>query len=124
MNVDRQYELDRTDGRFRAIQRFLDMDPRAGLVRRVREAAQALNAYRRVRNQPMFGDYEYILPIRISADQFVHDIEDAAGERDDLDPYTIAWVLAGLRCQARPFCRGCPTCFTITSPHRSSGENA
>ncbi len=126
--AERQAELDRTEGPFRAIQRFLEMDfaygqgeRRPTVLTRVKEAALALRAYRRARGQDMFGDYEHALPVRICADQFGIDIADAAGERDDLDPYTIRWVLAGLRCPWRPFCRGCPGCFTIDSPLRPTG---
>ncbi len=124
MIADRQTLLDRTDGPFRAIQRFLDLDvvrPPTALTR-VKEAVSALVAYRRARNQPMFGDYEHTVVVRVCADQFAIEMADAAGERPDLDQYTIAWVLAGLRCPRRPFCRGCRACFTITAPLRDAGE--
>ncbi len=120
---------ERTDDAFRRIQRFLDLDsgevwgrrPPAVLTR-LKDALAALRDYRRAHNQPNFGDYEEKLAVRIVADQFAEDIADAAGGRTDLDPHTVAWVLAGIRCPWRPFCRGCQGCFTITSPHRETGE--
>lgn len=122
-------DKERTENGFQAIQQFLDLDegqawgrrpPR--VLTRLRDALEALRAYRRAHNQNDFGGYEEKLAVRIVADQFAVDIESAAGDRADLDLYTIAWVLAGIRCPRRPFCRGCPACFTITSPHREAGD--
>jgi hypothetical protein len=88
----------------------------APIAARVQAARRALDAWRNANNQRHNPDDIENLIIRISADQFAADIQGAAGPEHD--PSTIAWVLAGLRCPAQPFCTGCPSCFTVTAPAR------
>ncbi len=82
---------------------------------RLREAGFAVRGWRQ-KSRSRGGDYDdVILGVRVSADAFASDILAAAEGRD---PDTIAWVVAGLRCPARPFCKGCTSCQTVTSPLR------
>jgi hypothetical protein len=93
----------------------------AEAFRRVVKAFSAVRNWRDVNNQRMHSDELEALAVRVCADQFARDIEDAASGSQH-DPATIAWVLAGLRCPRRPFCQGCRACFTITSPLRPMGD--
>lgn len=92
------------------------------VFRRVKEAVYDVRAWREA-SQTRGGDYEVeTLVIRVAADTFASQIEAAA--LPEHDRHTVAWVVAGLRCPARPFCSGCPSCFTATSPTRKEARNA
>jgi len=54
--------------------------------------------------------------VRVTADSLAALIDATATAKQDA--YTIAWVVAGLRCRRQPFCAGCGACQTVTSPHR------
>lgn len=84
--------------------------------KRLQKATLDLREFRRVFSQ-RGGDYEELtLAVRLVADTFASEIGAAADENQDAA--TVAWVVAGLRCPMRPFCTGCQTCQTITSPNR------
>lgn len=87
------------------------------VYRRLEEALQAMRSHRRLNNQADRQEDEVSLGVRIVADSMASEISAAAGEGQD--SATIAWVVAGLRCPSRPFCRGCDACFTVDAPHRS-----
>ncbi len=112
-------------GPFEALRRFAHLtipawDSRrrpARAFERVREGFRAVEQWRYATNQQVQTNELEMLAVRLCADQFAREIEDAAHEAGQ-DQATIAWVLAGLRCPSRPFCVGCSACFTITAPHR------
>lgn len=84
---------------------------------RLRDALAALDEFRRAHNQDGLHAYEEVeLSVRVVADELANQIQHATGPEHD--PATIAWVLAGMRCPSQPFCTGCRSCFTITSPNR------
>lgn len=89
------------------------------IYERVIKATKAIREYRYVMNQPVQDNELEVLAIRITADAFASQIA-AAADRSK-DPDTVAWVVAGLRCTAQPFCTGCASCQTVTSPHRHAG---
>ena len=102
-------------GRFTGTTKF--MPQRVTVFERVDSALRALREFRRARNQNFAGpDEEVGLAIAVTADELAAQIAAKAGPEQDHT--TIAWVLAGLRCPRRPFCTGCPGCFTVTSPLR------
>jgi hypothetical protein len=129
--VEQKARIEKAYGPFVALARgYLGLDvggygtgsPPNPLYRKVERAWSALREWRHANNQqPRYQD-EMILTIRITAETMAEQVASAAGGRADLDPDTIAWVLAGMRCTARPFCAGCDTCFTITSPGRHAPE--
>lgn len=91
-----------------------------GVFDRLREATGAVREWRHASNT-RGGDYEQeILAVRVVADTFASQIEAAA--TGDQDATTIAWVTAGLRCPAQPFCTGCTRCQTVTSPLRPNAD--
>ena len=84
---------------------------------RLERAEWARLEFRRARGQQTnMGREDVTMAVRIVADTMASEISAAAG--DEQDSVTVAWVLAGLRCPSRPFCTGCPSCQTITSPTR------
>lgn len=91
--------------------------PRLPVYTRLEKALYALREWRNANQQRHHQDDEVSMAIRIVADSMASEIAAAAGDGQDAE--TIAWVVAGLRCPARPFCLGCPSCFTITAPHRA-----
>ncbi len=102
-----------------------EWDRRGGasrLYRKVEAAVYALREWRDANNQQRSGRDEIILAIRLTAETLADDLAEAAAGRTDLDPATVAWALAGLRCTAQPFCAGCDTCFTITAPNRHAPQ--
>jgi hypothetical protein len=85
---------------------------------RLKRALWALQEYRDAHQQSRnMGDGELILSVRVVADELAAQIQEAA-PTTSVDPATIAWVLAGMRCPSQPFCTGCQSCFTITAPLR------
>lgn len=117
--------IEKARGPFDAVRQFFHLDipawdsrrraPRA--YERVVEAFRAVSEWRYANNQRGQDHELERLAVRICADQFAREIEDAAHAAGQ-DPATIAWVVAGLRCPARPFCTGCDACFTVSAPHR------
>lgn len=128
MFAEKRKKIEEARGPFEEVRPFLHLRLPEGLsrerpshvFRRVTAATRAVRQWRYVNSQRMQDNEIEIVAIRISADQFARDIEDAAAQPGaSLDPATIAWVLAGLRCPDKPFCTGCTSCFTITAPNRS-----
>ncbi len=125
----RDKEIEDARGPFNALMRYMTLDHGdvwgrrrpAQAFRRVVAAFAAVRTWRNANNQNLQPDELEALAVRVCADQFARDIEDAASGGPH-DPATIAWVLAGLRCPRRPFCRGCRACFTITSPLRPTDD--
>lgn len=126
----REEEIQKAQGPFDAIRQFFHLEIPAAwgssrrparAYERVVKAFSAVRQWRYVNNQKMQTNELERLAVRICADQFAREIEDAAHGAGQ-DPATIAWVTAGLRCPARPFCTGCRHCFTITAPLRPNGE--
>lgn len=90
---------------------------RLPVFERVKAALWALREWRQVNNQQQRSEDEAALAVRVVADSMASEIQGAAsGEQDAA---TIAWVVAGLRCPRRPFCRGCDSCFSVDAPHRA-----
>ncbi len=90
------------------------------VAKRLNSALWALRNFRDAHGQSRnIGDGEVMLSVRVVADELARQIQEAAGEAAGVDPATIAWVLAGMRCPDRPFCTGCRACFTITCPNRT-----
>lgn len=127
--AERDRKIEAARGPFEAVMPYKTLDygdvwgrrGPAEAFRRLVKAASAVRNWRYVNNQQMQTDEIEALAVRMCADQFARDIEDAASGSQH-DPATIAWVLAGLRCPRRPFCQGCRGCFTITSPLRPTGD--
>jgi hypothetical protein len=93
---------------------------RVPLFNRVRDACSDVRQWRYVSNS-LGDDYEQeIVAILVTADTLAAQIE--ANAPTTADPVTIAWVTAGLRCKAQPFCTGCKACQTVTSPLRPNAE--
>lgn len=123
--TEKERRVEKARSPFEAIRGYLGIDygdwtnrrRGAAVFRRVTDAVSAVREWRYANNQSLQDHELEIVAIRVSADQFAREIEDAAGGTE-LDAATISWVLAGLRCSRRPFCTGCLTCFTVTSPHR------
>jgi hypothetical protein len=128
--VEKNKKIDAARGPFDAVLPYATLDHGdvwgrrrpAEAFRRVVKAFSAVRNWRYANNQQLHTDELEALSVRVCADQFARDIEDAASGGPH-DPATIAWVLAGLRCPRRPFCRGCRACFTITSPLRPTGDD-
>lgn len=122
---ERDKAIEEARGPFEAIRKYLHItipnwtsrERPATVYRRLVAATSAVRQWRYVNQQKEQTNELEILAIRICADQFARDIEDAAHQAGQ-DPATIAWVTAGLRCPSKPFCTGCRACFTITSPLR------
>ena len=97
---------------------------RRGRARRLHDkvdrALSALREWRQANNQQERPEEKVNLAIRTTAEELAAQLAESAGARPDLDPTTIAWVLAGLRCPAAPFCEGCNACFTVTAPNRDT----
>jgi hypothetical protein len=88
---------------------------------RLHHATSDVQEFRRLSNY-RGGDYEeQVLAVRLVADTLADQIQAAA---DGQDPATVAWVVAGLRCPSTPFCRGCASCQTVTSPLRPAEAHA
>ncbi len=129
--ADHRARIERARGPFEAVQRFLRLAiPRwdsgrrpAAAYERALKAVQAVREWRYANNQQMQDHELEKLAVLVCADQFAEEIEAAAHDAGQ-DPATIAWVVAGLRCTARPFCTGCRACFTVTSPLRPTGMDA
>lgn len=84
--------------------------------RAIQEALQAIGEQRRTSGYRGL-DYETeTVAVRVLGRHFANEVQAAA--TDEHDPATIAWVIAGLRCPAQPFCTGCSSCFTIAAPIR------
>lgn len=103
----------------------LGLDTRYGtrtrrLYDKVKDALWALQEWRQANNQQERREDVVNLAIRITAEELAAQLAESAGGRPDLDAATIAWVLAGLRCSATPFCEGCNACFTVTAPNRAT----
>lgn len=94
--------------------------PARRLFNKVDRALSALREWRRANNQQESPQDAVVLAIRVTAAEIATQLDESAAGRPDLDPATIAWVLAGLRCPAAPFCEGCNACFTITAPNRQT----
>lgn len=91
--------------------------------RRIEDAIRTARDFRRANtNGGQLVSYEPLcLSVRIAADQFAIEIEDHAHDAgSDLDLSTVRTIVAGLRCPARPYCKGCPSCQTITAPVREN----
>lgn len=123
--VRKRERIERARGPFDAIMRFLTLDrgdwrslAGAAVALRVDRATDAVREWRHVNDQALQDREIETVAIRVAADQFAREIEQAAAATGQ-DRATIAWVVAGLRCPLRPFCTGCQTCFTVTSPHRA-----
>lgn len=122
---EKEERIEKARDPFEAIRQFLHLDIPAWDSRRrparayerVVEAFRAVHGWRYANNQRMQDNELERLAVRICADQFARDIQDAAHSAGQ-DPATIAWVVAGLRCPAQPFCTGCDACFTVSAPHR------
>lgn len=125
----RRQRIEKARGPFDAVMPFLHLhipgwsSPRrpARAYQRLVDAFSAVREWRHANQQDMQGNEMEQLAARICADQFARDIEAAAHDAGQ-DPATIAWVVAGLRCPAKPFCTGCRRCFTITAPLRPNGD--
>ncbi len=89
---------------------------------RLEKALFALREWRNANQQRHEWREEVALAVRVVTDSMASEIAAAAGEQQDAA--TVAWVVAGLRCPARPFCRGCDACFTIDAPHRADVDFA
>jgi hypothetical protein len=89
---------------------------RLRVYEKLTKALSALREWRYANNQKQHTEDETALAIRVVCDAMATEISEAAG--DGQDPATVAWVVAGLRCPSRPFCRGCDSCFTVDAPHR------
>jgi hypothetical protein len=83
---------------------------------RVRQAWEAVREWRAANQQRDRIEDEICLAIRWTAEVVAGDLAAHAGAGQD--PAVVAWIVAGLRCGRRPFCRGCESCFTIDAPHR------
>lgn len=94
--------------------------PARRLFNKVDTALSALREWRRANNQQESPSDAVVLAIRTTAAELAAQLDETASGRPDLDGATIAWVLAGLRCPAAPFCEGCNACFTITAPNRQT----
>jgi hypothetical protein len=131
--AERDQKIEKARGPFDAVRPFMWLHRRnwlrpgspseAPVLARVIKAVAAVRQWRYVNNQQMQTDEMEVIAVRVAADQFAADILNAAHDAGQ-DPTTIAWVVAGLRCPARPFCTGCRSCFTITSPLRPTGEES
>ena len=95
-------------------------------AQRVTDAMRAVSTWRSVTNQ---GAMTYVaatsyempnLVVRVVADTLADQVASSAGPEQDAA--TVAWVVAGLRCAATPFCLGCGACQTVTSPLRPLGR--
>jgi hypothetical protein len=84
--------------------------------KRLQQALWDVREYRRISNTMNGGGEEIIVAVRVVADTLANQVQAAAGA--DQDPATVAWVVAGLRCESSPFCTGCTSCQTVTSPLR------
>lgn len=83
---------------------------------RLKQALRDVREFRYASNY-RGGDYETEqLAVRVVSDALAGQIQASASDNQDAD--TIAWVIAGLRCKRRPFCQGCRSCQTVTSPLR------
>jgi hypothetical protein len=83
--------------------------------KRLQEALYAVRDWRYISNTRTGSDEEIALAVRVVADTLANQIQAAATDQDQA---TIAWVVAGLRCPSQPFCTGCTSCQTVTSPLR------
>lgn len=105
--------------RVRPWYRFMGLHHRAEVRDRVRKAAGALLDHQQTSQTLSFNiDGIADLCARVTADTLASQIEAAAGDEQDYN--TIKWVVAGLRCQAQPFCTGCQACQTVTAPTRTN----
>lgn len=122
--VEQRRRVEAARAPFEAIMRFLHVDigdiwrgPRLPVYEKLDKALAALREWRHANNQQQRTEDQVALAIRIVCDAMAGEIADAAGAGGQ-DPATIAWVVAGLRCPRRPFCKGCESCFTVDAPHR------
>lgn len=119
--VEKEERIEKARGPFEAILRFMHVDMgdwrggRLPVYERLDKALSALRQWRYVNNQQDRTEDQISLAIRIVCDAMATQITEAGAGQD---PATIAWVVAGLRCPRRPFCKGCPGCFTVDAPHR------
>jgi hypothetical protein len=128
--IKQRARIEKARGPFDQIMPFLGLALRSGftcgradrLHGRVTQALSALREWRRANNQQERPDDEVTLAIRVTAAELATQLAETADGRTDLDSATIAWVLAGLRCPAAPFCEGCTACFTVTAPNRATPQ--
>lgn len=86
------------------------------------EAAADIREWRQANNQAR-GDYEdEVVVMNVVREVWADEIQEAAAGDPQMDPHTVAVILAGLRCPSRPYCRGCPACQTVTAPTRPNIE--
>lgn len=122
----REAELADADARFTRSRRWLgslrDWGEGVPAFRKAREAQWDIRSQRRARN--VAGrDYEDLhIALNVARETWASEIEQACQGQPDLDPHTVAVIVAGLRCPARPYCTGCPSCQTITAPTRPNKE--
>lgn len=129
--AEKRRRVERARGPFEVVRPYLGIDrgsfmenrPGAAVALRVDRATDAVREWRYANDQRNQDREIETVAIRVAADQFARDIEDAAAAAGQ-DAATIAWVVAGLRCPCRPFCTGCDACFTITAPHRADARFA
>lgn len=70
------------------------------------------------------GDHEELhIALNVARETWAMEIQEACQGQPDLDPHTVAVIVAGLRCPARPYCTGCPSCQTVTAPTRPNKEH-
>ena len=84
----------------------------------VQQATDDVAFQRRVTGQGVRHGEAAQVAVRVVSAVMADQIQAAASAVDALDRITVAWITAGLRCTAQPFCAGCPSCQTITAPTR------
>ncbi len=122
--AERAARIDKAQAAFQPWMRYLSIERhgrRSGVFQRVKQAMWDVQNFRQESNTDLdhFGE-QATVATRVAADTLATQIDAAAGTDRRLDPYTVAWVTAGLRCPLTPFCQGCTACQTVTSPLRGA----
>lgn len=90
--------------------------------RAARQAQWDIQSFRRANNY-QGRDYEDLhVALNVARETWAGEIQEACQGDPDLDPHTVAVIVAGLRCPSRPYCTGCPACQTVTAPTRPNVE--
>lgn len=122
--AERAARIEKAHAAFEPWLRYLGIErhgPGSGVFRRVQQAMWDVRTYRQESNTGVDAFYEQVtVATRVAADTLAAQIDATAGADPRLDPYTVAWVTAGLRCPRTPFCQGCTACQTVTSPLRGA----
>lgn len=116
----RRVRVEKADAGFARFRRYLgrlSLWDVPAFVTAVR-ASDAIREYRDAHGQQRDDHLDIVVAVNAAARTWAREIQASAAGDPLMDPVTVATIVAGLLCPSRPYCTGCPSCQTVTAPHR------